>query len=101
MNTYHDNLLIKLRETSGSASNYKIPRGGLFEYVSCANYFGELMEWWGYFMVTMGYPQVDMVFLNFLVDNSKMISVLVRNIRNGFSGFESTTCSQILHGQVW
>lgn len=60
INSYHDSLLIGLRKTTNddSKSNYKIPRGGLFEYVSCANYFGELMEWWGYFMVTLGYPQV-------------------------------------------
>ncbi|KAG4069688.1 hypothetical protein HA402_014711 [Bradysia odoriphaga] len=63
INSYHDNLLINLRNTStiaggsDSSFNYKIPTGGIFEYVSCANYFGELMEWWGFFMVTKGYPQ--------------------------------------------
>lgn len=29
-------------------SRYKIPHGGLFTYVSAANYFGEICEWWGF-----------------------------------------------------
>jgi len=70
INIYHDNLLLHLRKESSSlenvtkdvtkndTSNYRIPKGGLFEYISCANYFGELMEWWSYFMVTRGLPQM-------------------------------------------
>ena len=29
-------------------TRYSIPRGGLFELVSAANYFGEICEWWGF-----------------------------------------------------
>ena len=38
-------------EISGSdkkQTRYSIPRGGLFELVSSANYFGEICEWWGF-----------------------------------------------------
>ena len=30
------------------ARKYSIPEGGMFEYVSCANYFGEIIEWTGF-----------------------------------------------------
>jgi 3-oxo-5-alpha-steroid 4-dehydrogenase 1 len=45
-NVYHDRLLISLRARPGEG--YKIPRGGLFEYVSGANFFCEICEWTGF-----------------------------------------------------
>ncbi len=35
---------------------YKIPRGGLWEYVSNPNYFGEIMEWCGWALATWSLP---------------------------------------------
>ena len=31
---------------------YRVPRGGLFAYVSCANYLGELVQWSGWAVAT-------------------------------------------------
>jgi 3-oxo-5-alpha-steroid 4-dehydrogenase 1 len=46
----------------GAASakpHYSIPRGGLFEYVSCANYTGECLEWVGWALAAdFALPQV-------------------------------------------
>ncbi|XP_078085635.1 3-oxo-5-alpha-steroid 4-dehydrogenase 2a [Mustelus asterias] len=53
-NIHSDHLLRKLRKP-GEAT-YKIPTGGLFEYVSVANYFGEIVEWFGYSIATWTFP---------------------------------------------
>lgn len=61
INVYHDGVLIRLRtdlENKEGKGGYKIPRKGLFELISGANYFGEIVEWWGLFVVTNGIPQV-------------------------------------------
>jgi protein-S-isoprenylcysteine O-methyltransferase Ste14 len=46
MNITSDNKLIKLRKQE--SKGYSLPSGGLFEYVSCPNFFGEIVEWTGF-----------------------------------------------------
>lgn len=57
INQYHDRLLIKLRE--GKTTGYKIPYGGLFKFISCPNYFGEIISWLGFFVITLGLPALS------------------------------------------
>lgn len=47
INLQSDSILRKLRNTPPT-NVYKIPTDGLFKYTSCANYFGEILEWFGY-----------------------------------------------------
>ncbi|MDD5678591.1 MAG: DUF1295 domain-containing protein [Kiritimatiellae bacterium] len=43
----------KLRILRGkNPSEYQVPRGWLFEYISCPNYFGEIVEWLGWAVMT-------------------------------------------------
>jgi 3-oxo-5-alpha-steroid 4-dehydrogenase 1 len=50
VNVRSDTALINLR--APGETGYKIPRGGLFEYVSCPNFFGEIIEWAGFALMT-------------------------------------------------
>lgn len=49
VNRQSDAILIDLRKR---ADGYQIPRGGLFEWVSCPNYLGEIIEWCGWALMT-------------------------------------------------
>lgn len=46
INRWADRVLANLR--APGETGYKIPRGGLYELISCPNYFGELLEWIGF-----------------------------------------------------
>jgi steroid 5-alpha reductase family enzyme len=50
INYQADATLFNLRRPG--ESGYKIPRGGLYELVSCPNYLGELLEWTGWAVAT-------------------------------------------------
>jgi len=55
INVHHDNILFRLRRESSAKqasddikSRYIVPHDGLFRYITCPTYFGEIIEWIGF-----------------------------------------------------
>ena len=49
-----DNILIHLRKPG--ETNYTVPKGWMFRYISCPNLFGELIEWFGFAILCWNLP---------------------------------------------
>ena len=65
INIHSDAVLRSLRRPG--EAGYKIPRGGMFRYVSAANYFGELVEWTGWAIAT--WSPASLVFVIWTASN--------------------------------
>lgn len=72
INVHSDGVLRQLRRDRGgdaggdaksSGADYAIPRGGLFEYVSVANYFGEVLEFAGFALAARSLQAVSFAVL--------------------------------------
>ena len=50
INWWSDTILLRLRK--GGKKGYFIPQGGLFRWVSCPNFTGELLQWTGFAVMT-------------------------------------------------
>lgn len=57
INLWSDNRLIGLRADGGQG--YAVPRGGLFEIVSCPNHFGEIVQWSGFALMCWNLPALS------------------------------------------
>lgn len=53
INLVSDNILLKLKRIDNT---YKVPKGFLYNYISCPNYFGEIIEWTGFAIMTWSAP---------------------------------------------
>jgi steroid 5-alpha reductase family enzyme len=56
INRQSDSILFSLRKPGDKT--YKIPVGGMFKYVTKANYFGELVEWAGFAVACWNLPSL-------------------------------------------
>jgi len=54
VNVHSDGILRSLRRPG--EGDYRIPRSGLFRWVSCPNYLGEMVEWCGWAVLTWSLP---------------------------------------------
>lgn len=54
INVKSDMMLINLRKPG--ETGYKIPKGFLFDYISCPNLFGEIVEWIGFALMIGALP---------------------------------------------
>ena len=54
INHWSDAILFRLR--GPGETGYKIPNGGLYRWVSCPNYLGEIIEWIGFAVLTWSLP---------------------------------------------
>ena len=54
INRQADGILHGLRKEG--ELDYKIPHGGMYRYISCPNYFGEIVEWTGWAIATWSLP---------------------------------------------
>ncbi|KAH9605315.1 hypothetical protein KSS87_013606 [Heliosperma pusillum] len=52
INVTSDRVLVGLKL---QGKGYQIPVGGVFEWVSCPNYFGEVLEWFGWAIITFSW----------------------------------------------
>jgi 3-oxo-5-alpha-steroid 4-dehydrogenase 1 len=50
INIVSDNTLIKLKNEK---RGYKIPYGFMYKFISCPNYFGEILQWLGFYLMTL------------------------------------------------
>ena len=60
-----DRALIRLR--GPGETGYRVPRGRLFDQVTCPNYLGEMIEWAGFAVATWSFP--GLAFAIFTVAN--------------------------------
>lgn len=57
INWKYDHKLIHLRQPG--TTEYVIPKGGLFKYISCPNLLGEIIEWIGFAIICWNLPAVS------------------------------------------
>ena len=57
INVRTDEKLIHLRKSK--SDGYQIPYGGLFNKISCPNFFGEIIEWFGFAILCWSLPSLS------------------------------------------
>lgn len=86
VNMHSDKIIRKLRKNGNT--EHHIPRGGMFRWVSSANYFGEFIEWVGFAVLTWSWAGA--VFALWTFANLAPRAVSIRNRYEAEFGEEFT-----------
>jgi 3-oxo-5-alpha-steroid 4-dehydrogenase 1 len=62
INRTADHQLIELRNGN---KGYQVPKGWLFDYISCPNYLGEMLEWAGFAVIAWSLPAASFAIWTF------------------------------------
>ncbi len=63
INLHADQVLMNLRKPGDTG--YSIPTGGLYRFISCPNYFGEIVEWTGFAIASWSLSGLAFAFYTF------------------------------------
>ena len=55
-------MYIKLISLRKENKEYQIPQGGMFNYISCPNHFGEIIEWFGFAIIVFNLGALSFAF---------------------------------------
>ena len=74
INIHSDRVIRSLRKDKND-TNYYIPKWGLFKYINSSNYFGEILEWVGFAILSWSWAGVVFVLWTFanIVPRSKAV----------------------------
>ncbi|KAM8883038.1 3-oxo-5-alpha-steroid 4-dehydrogenase 1 [Synchiropus picturatus] len=72
MNVHSDHILRNLRKPG--ETGYKIPKGGMFEYVSGANFLGEIIEWTGFALASHSVHSLAFAIITAVVLSSRALA---------------------------
>ncbi len=96
LNVWADYRLLRLRKAS--PGQRVLPRGGAFEYMACPNLAGEILEWFGFALLTWSFP--GLAFAIWTVANLAPRAVWRRNqYRESFADFPKGRAALI--PKVW
>jgi 3-oxo-5-alpha-steroid 4-dehydrogenase 1 len=70
--------------------NYLLPKGGLFDYISAPNYFGEILLFFGYFLFNLEISALVFAVCNMIILGKRAIKTK-RWYREKFENYPKTT----------
>ena len=94
VNLHSDHIIRNLRRP-GDTRHY-IPRGGMFRYVSSANYFGELLEWTGFAVASWSWAGAVFAWWTFANLAPRAASLNKRYAKEFGDEFTSLGCKKII-----